>query len=203
LLGRDEYPSIYLPEAVPYNVHGIPSDSVELVVKADRPSVAADLIRKRMEELAPGVRFGQLITMERRISDTIIDQIRLNQLLQILGAITILLTSVGLYALLADAVVTRHREFGIRQALGATPQDLVARVFGQSGRLVAIALIVGLPLALLLGAMLKTRLFEITPFDPMSLIAVAILLLAVQLVSSAVPAYRASRIKPMDALRAE
>lgn len=203
LLSSDEYPSIYLPEAVPYNVHGIPTDSVELIVKAERPSVAAELIRKRMEEIAPSLKFGQLITMERRISDTIVDQIRLNQLLQILGAITTILTAVGLYALLAHAVVMRHREFGVRQALGANARQLMLSVFAQSGRLVAAALVVGLPLALWLGTMLKARLFEVAPFDPTSMIGVVTLLLAVQLVASAIPAYRASRIKPMDALRAE
>ncbi|MEH6418608.1 ABC transporter permease [Pseudomonas sp. CGJS7] len=203
LLSRDEYPSIYLPETVPFNVHGIPTDSVELIVKADRPAVVAELIRARMSEIAPAVKFGSLITMERRISDTIVQQIRLNQLLQILAAITVLLTAVGLYALLSSAVVTRHREFGIRMALGASAEHLMRMVFGQSGRMLMIALGLGLPLALLLGAALKPRLFGISFFDPVSLIAVAALLLLVQIIASAAPARRASKIKPMEALRNE
>ncbi|WP_434030672.1 ABC transporter permease [[Pseudomonas] boreopolis] len=203
LLSRDEYPSIYLPEAVPYRVHGMPTDAVEVVIKADRPALVAELVRNRVQELAPSLRFGELVTMERRISDTIIDQLRLNRLLQILGMVTLLLTLAGLYALLANSVALRTREFGVRMALGATSRDLVVQVFKQGGRMIAIALAIAIPLALLLGTLLKDRLFEISPFDPPSLATVALLSLLVQCVAAALPAYRSSRMEPMRALRME
>lgn len=202
LLGRDEFPSIYLPESVPYQVHGMPTDSVELVIKADSAAIE-ELVRGRMDMIAPDLRFGQLIAMEQRISDTIVDQIRLNRLLQILGGVTLLLTLAGLYALLSHSVLMRLREFGVRLALGATARDLVGSVFRQSGRLVVVALVLAVPLALLLGAGLRDRLFEVSPFDPVSLICVTAFLVVVQCLATVLPAYRSSRVEPMVALRSE
>lgn len=200
---RDEYPSIYLPEAVPFQVHGIPTDSVELVIRTDRPAATADVVRGRVEALAPALRIGQLISMERRISDTIVDQIRLNRLLQLLGGVTILLTLAGLYALLARSVAMRTREFGVRLALGATRGDLVASVFKLGARMVVLALGLAIPLGLVLGTILKPRLFETSPFDPLSLVVVAGLLLLVQCLATVLPAFQSSRVQPMEALRSD
>jgi predicted permease len=203
LSSRDEFPTLYRPEAVPYNVHGMPTDSVEFVVRAADPEAAETRIRALLASMAPQLRFGKLVTMERRVADTIIDQLRLNQLLQILGATTIVLAIVGLYALLAHAVASRQREFGIRQALGADAASLARGVFAQSARLVAVALALGLAPALLLGLALKPRLFEVASFDPVSLVGVALLLLAAQAIASAAPAWRAARTVASEALRSE
>jgi len=203
LMSRDEYPTIYRPQAVPYSVPGVPLNSVEVVIRTDQPSVTADLIEHQLKTIAPKLRLSNLDTMEFRISETIIDSLRLNSLLQILSAITVLLAAVGLYALLSHAVEMRHHEFGIRQALGASARDLLISVLAQGARMLGYAFAFGLPLALLLGSLLKPRLHNVSAFDPVSLLVVCGLLIGVALFANALPAYRASRVKPMEALRAE
>lgn len=203
LMNRDEYPSIYLLEAVPYAVPGVSLNSVEVVVRTKRLSIMADVIQQRLQTTAPNLRLTQLTPMEQRISETIIDVLRLNSLLQILSAFTVLLTAVGLYALLSHAVAMRHREFGIRLALGATARDLLVGVLAEGGRMMAFAFAFGVPLALLLGSALRSRLHDVSAFDPISMLIVCVLLLVVGLVANVVPAYRASRVKPMEALRSD
>ncbi len=203
LTARDEYPSIFLPSAVPFAVPGIPLNSVELVVRTAQPANTADAMRSRIGSAAPTLQLAEVVTMERRISDTIIDAMRLASLLKILSAISLLLTAVGLYALLAHAVAMRHREFGIRQALGASARDLLVGVLSQGARMMALAFAFGVPLALLLGAVLKPRLHQLSPADPASMLFVCALLFVVGLMANALPAYRASRVRPMEALRTE
>jgi hypothetical protein len=203
LAERDEYPSLFLPAAVPYAVPGIPVNELELVVRTRGAGVTVETLQARLRAEAPGLRLTDALPMPRRIAGTIADALRLATLLQVLSAATVLLTAVGLYALLAHAVAMRQREFGIRQALGATARDLMAAVLGQGARMLALAFAFGVPLALVLGALLAPRLHRLSPSDPVSLLVVGALLVAVGAAANAVPAWRAARVRPMDALRNE
>lgn len=203
LANEDEYPSVYLPSAVPFALPGLPLDSVEFVVRTDRTDSIEGLLIQQLRSNAPSLRLTKVVTMESRIDGTIIDFLRLNTMLQLLSAVTVLLTAVGLYALLAHSVEMRRREFGIRQALGASTRDLLLGVLAQGSKMIVISFAFGVPTALLVGSILKPRLHDAPMVDMAALLVVCMLLSVVGLAANLIPAYRASRVSPMEALRSE
>jgi ABC-type antimicrobial peptide transport system permease subunit len=100
-------------------------------------------------------------------------------------------------------VAQRTNEFGVRLALGATPAGLLRLVLSQTGRVALIGLLAGLTLSFATNRLLASQLFELTPYDPMLLISVSVLLLCVALLASLFPAQRAAKVDPMVALRYE
>jgi len=120
-----------------------------------------------------------------------------------LGMLGLLLAAVGLFGVLSFVVSTRSREMGIRMALGASPRDVRALVLRQGVRLVAIGLMIGCPLALGGAFLVRGMLYGLSPADPLTYAAVAILLLAAGLLASYLPARRATAADPASVLRAE
>ena len=117
------------------------------------------------------------------------------------ATVAVLLAAIGLYGVVSFAVVRRTREMAIQLALGASPQALRWQVIRRALALSAGGLIAGLVGALWLGRYLTALLFEVTPTDPLTLAAVAGILLAVTSIAAAIPAARATRIDPLQALR--
>lgn len=118
-------------------------------------------------------------------------------------AMALAIAAVGLFGLQAYAVSQRRREFGVRVALGASPSAVRWFVLRQGLRTGAVALLVGIPLAQLVARPLGSLLAGVTTHDPLTLAAVVVTLAAVALVGSVVPARRAARLEPMDALRSD
>jgi ABC-type antimicrobial peptide transport system permease subunit len=104
---------------------------------------------------------------------------------------------------MAYAVGDRRREIGIRGALGASPGDIMRLVMGQSARLTALGAGVGLVFSLPIGWLLGSFLFRVGPADPVALSVAPLLLASTALVAAYVPAARATRIQPVEALRRE
>jgi ABC-type antimicrobial peptide transport system permease subunit len=122
----------------------------------------------------------------------------------VLGAaagLALFLSAVGLYGLLALAVAQRNREIGIRMALGASRRQAVALVVRDAAVLVSIALAVGLAAALGAGRLLAHDLYGVGPRDPLTFLAALALLTATAALASWVPARRASRVEPLEAIR--
>ena len=124
-------------------------------------------------------------------------------LLSLFALLAILLATVGIYGVMAYAVAQRTQEMGLRMALGAKPRDLLKLVVGQSMRLVALGLSLGLIAALGLTRWLKTQLFGVEATDPLTYTVIAILLALVALLACYLPARRATRVDPLVALRHE
>jgi ABC-type antimicrobial peptide transport system permease subunit len=124
-------------------------------------------------------------------------------LISVFAALALVLTVVGVYGVAACAAAQRTVEFGVRVALGARPSDILRLVLTQSAALIAGGLVVGIAGALAFARWMESLLFEVRPHDPATLGAVSLLLVAVAMVASYVPARRAARIDPADALRAE
>ena len=124
-------------------------------------------------------------------------------LLGLFSAIALLLAAIGIFGVISFSVSRRTREIGVRMALGATPSSIRRMVLGESAKLVMFGLGVGIPAALILTHFLSTLLFGVTPTDPLTFIAVALLLMLVALAAAYIPARRAIRIDPMVALRCE
>lgn len=124
-------------------------------------------------------------------------------LLVIASGVALLLGSIGIYGVLAYAVVLRTREIGVRMALGAAPSRMLGMLVGQGMRLVAVGVVAGVAGAFATGRGLSTLLYGITPTDVPSLAAVVVALVIVATLASLVPARRASRIAPTEALRSD
>lgn len=207
LLSKDEFPTVYRPEAAPYRMRNIPIDEVEMLVRTiGEPIVVVDALQDQVARVAPEMRFAQLIPMEQRIADTVKDQRRFNAIMQILGGYATVLTLVSLYTLLAFRASMRFRELGERQALGADSRQIEeSEPHGGSGRLFAIAFVIGFPLACLLG-LAHGQMYGLNSHGPLSaLVAFAVFSLVnvIVLAGNWWPAYRASKAKPMDALRTD
>ncbi|HET7923635.1 MAG TPA: FtsX-like permease family protein, partial [Rhodanobacteraceae bacterium] len=172
-----------------------------------RGDVAADTLKamvpRVMGEIAPDVPLVIVQTMRERINDNVYIDRLLTTLSTGFAALATLLAGIGLYGVLAYNVQQRTRELGLRQALGAEPVQLRKLVLKQVGVMAAIGLGVGLAAALVLGALAEATLFGLSGRDPAVIAAAAVLLAAVILVASWLPAWRASRIAPLEALRYE
>jgi putative ABC transport system permease protein len=119
------------------------------------------------------------------------------------AAFAVLLSSTGLYALLAYLVEERKRDIGIRIAIGATAWRVRWSIVSSAAALMLAGLALGVPASFLAGSVMRGLLFEVSPADPLAVGGAAFLLVSVGLVATYVPARRASLIDPADALRAE
>jgi putative ABC transport system permease protein len=144
-----------------------------------------------------------LLTMDQILSDSLSRQRFSIQLMTVFAALAGLLAAIGIYGVLAYLVDQRQREFGIRIALGARSVDVLALVLRQGLVPVAAGLIAGIAGALGLTRLLKSLLYEVSVTDPLIFGAVSIGLIAVSLAAMLIPARRATRVDPLDALRCE
>jgi putative ABC transport system permease protein len=142
-------------------------------------------------------------TMEQLLGDSLARSRFTMMLLAIFAALALTLASVGIYGVIAYGVTQRTQEFGIRIALGADGRDVLRLVLGQGTRLVLLGIGLGVVLALTLGRFLSTLLYGISPTDPLTFGAVALLLVLVALAACYVPARRATRVDLIETLRYE
>jgi ABC-type antimicrobial peptide transport system permease subunit len=124
-------------------------------------------------------------------------------LLTAFAGIALVLALVGLYGLMAFSVNRRTREVGIRMALGAERRDVLLLVIRNAGGLVAAGLMVGLTCVWMVTRVMRSFLFGVSEHDPMTVVAVCVLMIVCGLLAALVPARRAASIEPMQALRTE
>ena len=125
------------------------------------------------------------------------------QMVSFFGLLGLLLSCVGLYGIMAHAVVRRTNEIGIRMALGADRRNIVWMVMRETLLLVAMGLAIGLPASWAAGKLVASQLFGLKPGDPVTLLIAVALLTFVALLAGYLPARKASRVNPLIALRYE
>ena len=150
----------------------------------------------------------ELPLLEMRTVDEYLDRLRgetrlLSALFSTFALIGLLLSAVGIYAVTAYATSQRTQEIGIRIALGAATRDVVWLVLRSGLRQLGLALPIGMLFAVAVSRGLASVLFEVTPLDPLTLVVIPVMLAAIVLAACLVPARRAARLNPVDALRTE
>jgi putative ABC transport system permease protein len=160
-------------------------------------------IRSAMQRLDSKLVVDTLITMDQQIDDSLSTERIIALLAASFGVLATLLAAVGLYGVLAYATVQRTREIGIRIALGASRGAVARMVLSEVARLAGISIAIALPLALILGRLIKSQLFGISSADPLTLIGTTLLTGLAALLAAWIPTRRATRVDPMVALRYE
>ena len=174
----------------------------ELRTAAD-PLALANVVRRIVHRAAPSVPVAEMTTQSRVIDSTIVQERTFASLCTGFGALALIMACVGLYATMAYAVARRTTEIGIRMALGALRHRVVWLVLRDVLLLAAIGLALGLVLVFETTAFLKSFLFGLQPNDPIALASAAAILVACAFLAGYIPAWRAARIDPMQALRHE
>jgi len=142
-------------------------------------------------------------TMEDNLNRNLLQERFVAMIGGFFGLLALTLAAVGLYGVMSEAVTRRTREIGIRMALGAEAGRVLWMVLRDSIAMVLIGAIIGIPAALVLTRYAEALLFGVTAHDPATLMTAVLLLLGVTLLAGFLPALRATRVQPMQALRHE
>jgi predicted permease len=178
--------------------------SMEVLVQTEiSPLSLVPQVRELVRQLDPDMAVAELRTIESALADAMATQRFIMILLAGFAALALTLALIGLYGVLAFLVAQRRREIGLRMAVGAGRREVIVMVLRQSLRYVLPGVVLGTLVALLLTRVLQGQLHGVSPTDPATFIAVATTLVAVALLASWIPARRAARIDPMEALRDE
>jgi predicted permease len=168
-----------------------------------KPETLMRPVRETVWAMDKDQAIGDIKTMEHVIAESVAPQKFNAGLLGGFAALALLLAAIGIYGVLAYSVSQRTREMGLRMALGAQRADILRLVIRQGTGLAIIGIVFGLGGAFALTRVMRTLLFEVEPGDPLTFVTVSLLLMAVALLACWVPARRAARVDPMEALRYE
>lgn len=181
-------------------------ETMTVIVRGELDAPAAGsaaALLTALRAIDPAIPIGDFRTMETLVSNAVARPRFGSMILTTFAATALMLTTVGLYGVVANTVSQRVRELGVRLALGATPGDILRMIVKQGLSPVLAGLALGLVAAWGLGKAMASLLFEIQPGDPVTFLAAAAILLAVSALACWVPARRASRFDPVVALRME
>lgn len=199
-------PMIYrsLGPAIDARVEPAAPRNLALVVRSVAPAdTLVPAIRRLVHELDPAVPIYEVESLSAVVDASTANLRLLIGLMTACAVMTLLLAVVGLHGLMAYLVALRTREFGVRIALGAAPARIARWVAMRGLTLAAAGLAIGLGLYAVIAPLLRRWLYGVTPDDPWTLVASTLLLVAAAALASAVPAWRAARVEPARALRAD
>lgn len=198
--------ALYMPldqVSVP-STGGWVSFPMTLVIRTStNPAGAASAVTAAVNQVDPETPVTDVLTMDDIVTTSLTQQ-RFNMLvLGTFAALALVLAAIGIYSVLSYSVKRRVSEIGIRLALGARVSDVLRLVVIEGMKPALLGVAIGIVAALALGRVISTLVFEVKPSDPLTFLAVALLLAAVACFASIIPAYRAAKVDPMVALRYE
>jgi predicted permease len=196
-LGEDPKSFFYRPLLQEYE------PGVQLIVRTAGDTPIVDALRHEVRAIDPRMALVGIETLEQHMQLPLFPPRAAGLFLGLFGALALTLAVVGLYGVMSYSVTQRTREIGVRMALGARRSDVVRLILAQGLRLTLIGMGIGLAGSLALTWVLSSVLYGISPTDPVSFLAVTIVLTMVALAASYVPASWATRVDPMQALRSE
>jgi predicted permease len=189
---------------VPILGRKIPTDQAVYAVRysGDGGAVASTL-RQETEKLNSSISVVNSSTMNQAVARTLSRERLIAKLSLVFGALALVLAAVGLYGVTAYSVARRTREIGVRMALGARSSEVLRLVLSEVGLLLGLGTLIGVPAAAGLSRFVKARLYGVTTWDPVALLAAILIVAFCGLAAGLLPARRASRVDPMTALRWE
>lgn len=197
-LDVDGVPHVY------FSIYQRPSKVLGVVLRSrSDPAALGEAARREIQAVDPNLPVFAVRTLQSAIDTSVAQQRFSAQLVGAFAVIALLLAAIGIYGVIAYSVGQRTREIGVRMALGASPGDVLRHVLGQSLSLIATGVAAGLMAALGLSRLLTKLLYGVSANDPLIFIGVPLLLAAVALLASYLPARKATRIDPLAALRFE
>ncbi|MGE0353682.1 MAG: ABC transporter permease [Gemmatimonadales bacterium] len=197
-LSESPEPYVYFPNAMRFRY-----DLDFLVRTSSAPEALVAPLRRAFAEVDPNIPFLDPRTMEDHIGAAVFIQRIGAWLLAGFGTLALLLSAIGIYAVVWFGVSRRTREIGVRVALGASRRDVLGLIVGQSMRVAAIGMALGIVGALGVGRLLQSQLFGVNPRDPLTFSAIALVLSVVAIVASWLPARKAAGVDPVVALKSE
>jgi ABC-type antimicrobial peptide transport system permease subunit len=193
-------PTAYLP----YTQSRTPPSSMCFEVRAEGdPMALVNSIRRAVADIVPGVPVGDIKTQAQLIDDSLGRETMYVRLFGFFGLLAVLLACVGLYGTMSYALGRRTREIGIRMALGATRARVLRSALAEALVIAVVGVSAGGFLAWAGVRYVRSLLFEVTPFDLPTISAAVVIMFTVAIGAASLPARRASRIEPLDALREE
>jgi putative ABC transport system permease protein len=181
-----------------------PMQAPTLLLRArGEPTALATVIRRETRALIPSLPSPIIRTMDALVSDVVAPARLETRLISLFAAFALLLAGVGLYAVLAYTVVQRTHEIGVRLALGAQKHNVVSLVVGRGMKLALAGVVLGVILALALTRVLQSLLYDIDPANPLAFGLACSVMSFMALLACLIPAARAMRVNPIQALRYE
>jgi predicted permease len=165
------------------------------------PRAVVNDVRRTLQQLEPLLPILRTDTIEEQLDDALAQERTVATLSLGFGGFAVLLACIGLYAVVANAVVRRTNEIGVRMALGAPRTSVVALVMSHTTAIVIAGLAIGAPLAAIASSLVANRLFGVGPADPATIVIAVLTLAGVTAIAGFLPARRATRIDPNTALR--
>ena len=202
MFGMDDDTPEYSVAYVPYRFSGFANIGVTIRAASNPASLSA-AVRNAIRESDPGLPIFSLRTMEDLRREGFWQFRLFGFMFGIFGAAALFLAGVGVYGVLSFSVSQRTQEIGVRMALGASRANVLGLVVRQGVTLAATGVIVGLLGAFGVTRVIGSLLYNVTPTDPISFLSVALFLAAIAVVASYVPARRATRVDPIEALRVD
>jgi ABC-type antimicrobial peptide transport system permease subunit len=181
----------------------LPVSGLSFVVAAQQidPGSLAGPLREALRSFDPNLPLSKVRTMSDVATGSVGARRAAMVLLAAFGALALVLAAAGIYGVMAHLVALRTSEIGVRMTLGARPLELMKLILQEGLAQAGLGLTIGLVAAVLVMRAFRTMLYEVSPADPFTLLSVAVILMITAAIACAIPARRAMRVDPVQALR--
>jgi ABC-type antimicrobial peptide transport system permease subunit len=167
------------------------------------PAMVMGPVRRAVTQLNPNIVIYAVSTMNEVVAHTLAARSTFMILLAVFAALALVLACIGIYGVIAYLVGQRTHEIGVRMSLGAERRHILLLIMGQGLRMATAGVVVGLLLAFSLTRLMSSQLFGVSNHDPLTFVAVSLVLIAVAMIACWLPARRAMRVDPTVALRSQ